>query len=287
MPDLKEPRFFMRDAASEEPGTAVRPRTLGGYLALFAPAGREQRTGEASPQYIRSAAAIRRIAEAQPQARVIALLREPASFLRSYHLENLASAVESERDLRKAMALEQRRRQGESIPRRCEAPDRLLYSEHVRYVTQLRRLHEAFGRERVLALIYEDFRRDNAGVVGEVLRFLEVDDSLPLEPVEVISAKRRDVRFMALHHATRALKRARHNPASSGRVSRAVTGLAGGVLAQPRIVRSWRRLVYAVPAPPDEEFVLELRRRFKPEVVALSEYLDRDLVTLWGYDRIS
>jgi hypothetical protein len=28
----------------------------------------------------------------------------------------------------------------------------------------------------------------------------------------------------------------------------------------------------------------ELRRRYKPEVVALSEYMDRDLVALWGYD---
>jgi hypothetical protein len=33
--------------------------------------------------------------------------------------------------------------------------------------------------------------------------------------------------------------------------------------------------------------MLELRRRFKGEVVALSEYLGRDLVTLWGYDSIS
>ncbi len=31
----------------------------------------------------------------------------------------------------------------------------------------------------------------------------------------------------------------------------------------------------------------ELRTRFKPEVVALSEYLDRDLVALWGYDEIA
>ncbi len=30
----------------------------------------------------------------------------------------------------------------------------------------------------------------------------------------------------------------------------------------------------------------ELRRRFKPEVVALSEYLQRDLVALWGYDDV-
>ena len=30
--------------------------------------------------------------------------------------------------------------------------------------------------------------------------------------------------------------------------------------------------------------MLELRRRFKPEVEATSEYLGRDLVALWGYD---
>jgi len=88
------------------------------------------------------------------------------------------------------MALEQRRRHGESIPRGCEAPDRLLYSEHVRYVEQLRRFHAVFARERVLPLIYEDFRGDNAATVGKVLRFLDVDDSLALEPVEVPSAKR-------------------------------------------------------------------------------------------------
>jgi RNAse (barnase) inhibitor barstar len=32
--------------------------------------------------------------------------------------------------------------------------------------------------------------------------------------------------------------------------------------------------------------MLELRRRFKDEVLALSEYLGRDLVTLWDYDGI-
>ena len=38
--------------------------------------------------------------------------------------------------------------------------------------------------------------------------------------------------------------------------------------------------------PEDKRLTAELRSRFKPEVVALSEYLDRDLVSLWGYDRV-
>ena len=36
----------------------------------------------------------------------------------------------------------------------------------------------------------------------------------------------------------------------------------------------------------DEDFAMELRRRFKGEVVALSDYLGRDLVSLWGYDKV-
>jgi hypothetical protein len=47
-----------------------------------------------------------------------------------------------------------------------------------------------------------------------------------------------------------------------------------------------RRVVYAKPRGPDEKLTRELRRRFKPEVEALSSYLDRDLVAEWGYDQL-
>jgi hypothetical protein len=47
-----------------------------------------------------------------------------------------------------------------------------------------------------------------------------------------------------------------------------------------------RRVVTAPPPVADRELMLELRRRYKPEVVAASEYLGRDLVSLWGYDEL-
>ena len=41
------------------------------------------------------------------------------------------------------------------------------------------------------------------------------------------------------------------------------------------------------PGAMDTDCLLaELRHRFKGEVQALSEYLGRDLVTLWGYDSL-
>ncbi len=76
-----------------------------------------------------------------------------------------------------ALALEPQRRQGRSIPRRSHRPQALLYSEHVRYVEQLRRYHAVFPREQLLVLIYDDFRADNEATVRQVLRFLEVDDT--------------------------------------------------------------------------------------------------------------
>jgi hypothetical protein len=47
-----------------------------------------------------------------------------------------------------------------------------------------------------------------------------------------------------------------------------------------------RRLVQGAPEPVDEQVMRDLRRRFKPEVEAIGDHLGRDLVTLWGYDRL-
>ena len=52
-----------------------------------------------------------------------------------------------------------------------------------------------------------------------------------------------------------------------------------------RVARPYEGTVVE-PTAPDEAFMTQLRQRLKPEVVALSEYLDRDLVSLWGYDKL-
>ncbi len=43
-----------------------------------------------------------------------------------------------------------------------------MYSEHVRYVEQLRRYHAVFPAEQVLVLIYDDFRADNEATLRRV-----------------------------------------------------------------------------------------------------------------------
>jgi hypothetical protein len=272
MPELKEPLYLAREM---HPGLVSprHPDTLEQYLALFAPARPDQKAGEASPSYLRSPLAAARIRELQPDARIIAVLREPASFLRSVHLELLQDHVETEKDFRKAIAREQR--QIEEKPVVWYAPERVEYVEH------LRRYHEIFAPEQVLVLIYDDFRADNEGTMRRVLRFLDVDEQEPIAPTEANPTV--SVGSVRMYELMRRVY--------LGRGSARVLNLAIKTVTSQRIRRSAlelfrTRVVYGKPPPPDEELMLELRRRFKPHVVAVSEYLGRDLVSLWGYDEL-
>jgi hypothetical protein len=157
-----------------------------------------------------------------------------------------------------------------------------MYTDRVRYAEQLRRYHEAFGRDRVLVLIYDDFRADNEACVRQVLRFLEVDEDAPLSLVEAnpsvaVRAARADLLVRDVREgrspATRAL-RGSVRALTSERIRKAV------------LYPLRRRVVYSAPAVLDPATAAELRRRFKGEVEAAAEYLGRDLVSLWGYDAV-
>jgi DNA polymerase III psi subunit len=285
---VKEPRFFVPELRSRYWRPAAsrrkRPHTLDGYRALFSGARPEQRIGEATPEYLRSREAARRIAEVAPDARIVAVLREPASFLRSLHLQAVHNYTETQKDFRKAIELEPARRAGKRVPRFSQSPKSLLYSDHVRYVEQLRGYHEAFGREQVLVLIYDDFRADNEATVRRVLRFLDVEDmptirQIDTEPLPV-------VRIQSLHQIARLVTIAKRSRAGARRPSRSADARRDPNARAGAWQRAWKRAVYRDSRPPDEELMLELRRRFKGEVTALSEYLGRDLVSLWGYDEL-
>jgi hypothetical protein len=188
------------------------------------------------------------------------------------HSQLVQERVETEHDLRRAVENEVIERDGHTLRR---------YSDHIHYAEQVRRFHAAFPAEQVLVLIYDDFRRDNEATVRSVLRFLGVDEHAPVAVLEAnpsvaVRSPRLDGVMRGMH-------------AGRGPVARAARATAKTIAPRRlrwsafRTVRS--RLVYSPQAPAEEQLMRELRRRYRHEVVALSDYLNRDLVSLWGYDR--
>jgi hypothetical protein len=275
MPSLKEPRWFDSDlrALVNTPPTSGLPQTFEEYLALFADARPDQRAGEASPSYLRSRTAAAAIAEVQPRARCIAIFREPASFVRSLHLQLVQEHVEQEKSLAKAVENEQIVRAGQQVRR---------YSDHVRYREQLERFRACFPPEQVLVLIYDDFRRDNEGTVRGVLRFLEVDETVPVavmdaNPTVAVRSLRVDRAISAMYGPRSPVARAARGAVRTITPARVRRAAIGGLR---------RRVVYGDPDTADPALTLELKRRYRDEVLAFGEYLGRDLAGVWGYDEL-
>jgi hypothetical protein len=284
LPQVKEPWFFVPELRAKQTGRASsrHPDTLDGYLELFADARPDQLAGEATPSYLVSEHAAARIAELCPEARIVAILREPASFLRSLHLQFLQSNVESEPDLRKALELEPRRREGRSLPAHSTRPQALFYSEHVRYVEQLQRYRAAFAQEQMLVLIYDDFRAENVATVERVLDFLGVEDPEPVQAIEVNAAVQ--ARAQTAREGIRSLYLGRERRTRAARG--AIKALTSKRMRQGAVRLAQQGLLSRDVAPADERLMGELRTRYKDEVAKLSAYLDRDLTRLWGYDSV-
>jgi hypothetical protein len=182
-PSLSEPYFFGRDLTIEP-----RRRVLdeASYLRLFAEADRlgARRCGEASVYSMLSREAASEMRAFNPEARVIALLRDPIDLVRSLHWQELADRNETEPVLARALSLQGERAAGRCLPETCYHPGSLQYVRVATFAPQLARYYEAFGRERVLVLLLDDLRLDAAGTVGRVFDFLGLDrvEGLDLRP---------------------------------------------------------------------------------------------------------
>jgi hypothetical protein len=284
MPHVKEPGFLAADRRRlfQPKMAGPLPATIDEYLDLFTAAEPAQRAGEASTWYLSSHTAATAIAELNPEARIVAIFREPASFLRSLHLQNLQDHLEDKRDFRRALSLEGQRRNGRRIPRRSYRPQALFYTEHVRYCEQLERYRSAFPGDRVLVLTYDEVRRDNEEVARKIFRFLGIEDSVPItmkdtNPTVMIRSQWLDD---TLHRVSVGRE------SSSRSVKAVIKAFVPRTVRRRMLSAMHRHVVFTSPPPVDEELMRELRLASKPEVEKFGSMLGEDLVDLWGYDRL-
>ncbi|MEM8556263.1 MAG: sulfotransferase [Bacteroidota bacterium] len=290
-PDLfvcrpEEPNFFATDFCRDpDPTGLFHPRPEADYLAMFEEAQPGQRCGEASACYLYSEEAIANIAAFDPDARLIAIFREPVSFLRSYHVQLLKNPIkegESEQDFERALALEAARRRGEQIPEGCLVPEFLFYSERVRYAEHLARVYQHVPKEQVLVLIYEDFRRDNPGTVRRVFEYLGVDPDF----APAFEQHNNGGQVVKSRRAQGLVHQLEHGRGPFGAVKRLAQAVVPAPVRKRLVKAAYQKAVLRTAERPDEALVAYLKQQFLPEVAAFSTLIGRDMVAEWGYDAI-
>jgi hypothetical protein len=169
MPEWKEPHYFASDLRK-----ASHAGTYEKYMALFTEADpiKHRAVGEASVHYIHSAVAVPAVYDFNPQARIIAMLRNPMDMLHSYHSQRLFNFYEDVTDFEQAWRLQDERAQGRHIPPKCDIPALLQYRHIGMLGEQVQRVLETFPREQIKLILYDDFRADTAGVYADTLAFL-------------------------------------------------------------------------------------------------------------------
>ena len=174
----KEIHLFATDLAERMKVRPERPLSREGFIGLFADLQDEAIRGEASVWHLYSQAAPLEIKEFQPEARIIVMLRNPVDMLPSLHSQFVFIGLEPVEDFASALALDEERERSGVAPRGF--PPR-SYRSAVRYAEQVQRYLDAFGRERVHVILYDDFRDQTLSTYQATCAFLGVDDGFEPE----------------------------------------------------------------------------------------------------------
>lgn len=213
MSRVKEPKFFMCDGPPPTrgggPGDAksLRERIWRreDYEALFADAPAGTLRGESTPFYLYDRHAQQRLRDAVPDARLIALLRDPVDRAHSNWTHLWSAGLEPEGDFVSACRLEDQRAAAGWAPF-------WRYLDLGRYGEQLQRLYTHFDREQVLVLRYAQLLDDPAQTLDQICAFLGVETGVTTDvPAENVTTHATDSpRNRALSAVLRAGAAAEH-----------------------------------------------------------------------------
>jgi hypothetical protein len=222
MSSPKEPKYWMCDDAPPPhfrgPGDQHSQQEWvwrkADYERLFEPAPATSVRGESTPFYLWHRAAQRRISEQLPDARLIAVVRDPIDRAYSNWMHLWSDGLEPVADFEQAFALEHERIAKGWAPF-------WRYAQLGRYGEQLAHLFSYVDRERVLVLRYRTIVDDPQGAVDRACEFLGIAPGL----IETIP-----------HDNSRSFVEPGPRSAVMGRVLRA--GAWAGQFAPPQV---WRR----------------------------------------------
>jgi hypothetical protein len=230
--------------------------TIEEYRAQFAGAERYAARGEASPPYLSVPGSAERIRHHIPDAKLLAVLRQPADRAYSNYLMLRRRGLET-LSLADALAAEdQRVAEGWSHT--------WQYRRRGFYATQLKRYFDLFDREQIHVWLYDDFVENPISFLQDIFRFLNVDDTF----VPDMSTRLNE----SLLPRSRSLQAFLTEPRDAKDLVKAVVPERWARRAGERLRRS---NLSKPPFPPEQR--RRLTESYREDIKELEHMLDRDL----------
>jgi Sulfotransferase family len=252
MPYVKEPHFFltseerietldreMRHDLSRWKFTPSVPDPFQ-YMRLFCRAQTYQVAGESSTGYLASSSAAQRIHASLPQAKIVAILREPVERAHAHYWFKVLWDFDRSPTFEELLAAEAA--SGRQLPLDC--------FNHGRYHAHLSRYYDLFPEDQLRVYLYEEWRDSPQEMLLDLCGFLGIDAELllPVQTKNVTYAPR-----------SRWLRRC--------------------VLSRrfPGLEQLDRRYNLVRPPPIREETRQQLLGRYRPDIEQLQALIGRDL----------
>lgn len=258
VPCNKEPFYFAYPGKKPRwSGPGDRPdfvvEDFDDYSRLFSEASDESVVVDASTGYLYSPSASENVHAFNSQAKIVAVLRQPAERAYSAFLHVQRRTVEEISDFRKALQLEQ--------GRIAAGYEHLWhYRSMGLYADQLKRWLAKFSREQVKVLLYDELIADPASFYAELFTFLEVDPNAAVD----LAARRNESQIPKSKRLQTML------------LSKNPLKIAVARMVPENLRRAvWKRSLHKPGMPADIRN--ELTQEFEEDIHRLEQLLDRDL----------
>jgi hypothetical protein len=167
----KEPWFFALGANTQAftgPGDGQGVRERDAYLSLFANRGTAAVVGEASTLYLASPIAPRAVQQEVPEAKIVAILRNPVDRAFSNYTQHRWQG-------RETLTFEAAVAAGPERVSSGWAPF-WDYRAMSNYGEQLDRWYSRFPRDQIKIIFFDDLISDQGSTIADLFRFLDVRD---------------------------------------------------------------------------------------------------------------
>lgn len=252
----KEPKYFCKDLDS------AKIKKMDHYLALFKNVKDEKNIGESSTNYLYSPVAPNKIYQFNPNAKIIIIIRRPDEFIASLHSNKIRQGREKSKDLKKAI-----KKDSDYFKRCC-------------FLNYIKNFQKTFPSQQIKIILFDDIKHCPKTTYKSILTFLNVDNKNFSPSIEKKNPNK-EIKIKFISNYILPSKNFKKIKTPFQKILPKKTKKKIYFFLKNRSEKIKPR------KPLDKNLENYIKNKTKKEIKELSQIVNRDLTTLWGYDKFN